>query len=61
MAISLRRAVPRASSMFARLRHATSNTTIAIPRSNGAIFDIPPSPEGLVLVEKREIGVVWNV
>jgi hypothetical protein len=47
--------------MFARLRHATSKTTMAMPRSMGASFEIPPSPDGLVLVEKREIGVVWNV
>ena len=37
IAISLRRAVPRASSMLARLRHATKSTTTAIPSSNGAI------------------------
>ena len=33
-------AVPRASSMFARFRHATSSTTAAIAISNGAIAAI---------------------
>jgi hypothetical protein len=37
IAISFRRAVPRASSMFARLRQATRSTTTAIPSNNGAM------------------------
>ncbi len=61
IAISLRRAVPRASNMLARLRHATTNTTMAMPRSSGAILSNPPSPCGLVLVEERETGVAMKV
>ena len=61
IAISLRRAVPRASSMLARLRHATSNTTTAIPISNGAMTFIPLSAVGLLLIELRDTGAVVNV
>ena len=61
IAISLRRAVARASSMLARLRHATSNTTTAIPSSNGAMTSIPLSAPGLLLTELRDTGAVMNV
>jgi hypothetical protein len=47
--------------MLARFRQATSRTTTAIPSSIGAIFAMLPSPDGAVLTEKREIGVVVNV
>ena len=54
MAISFRRAAPRASNMFARLRQATSRTTLAIPKSSGASLLILLPLVGLVLSEKRE-------
>jgi hypothetical protein len=61
MAISLRRAVPRASSMFARFRQATSNTTAAIPINIGAIASNELSSGGLSLIENRETGRAMNV
>ncbi len=61
IAISLRRAAPRASIMFARLRHATSSTTTAIPSSNGAIEFSPLSVSGFVLTVLRDTGAAMNV
>ena len=52
-AISLRRAVPRASSMFARLRHEMSSTSPAIPISRAETAPVPVSVLGLVLTESR--------
>ena len=37
IAISLRRAVPRASSMFARFKQATSRTTAAMPEQHRCV------------------------
>ena len=34
---------------------------MAIPSNNGAILAMFPSPEGAVLTENREIGVVVKV
>ena len=60
-AISFRRAVPRASNILARLRHATNRTMAAIPISNGAIAATSLSSGGSSLIEKRETGRVVNV
>ena len=59
-AISFRRAVARASSMFARFRHATNKTTTAIPSSKGAMALSPVSADGLLLTEFRGTGPVRN-
>ena len=53
-AISFARAVPRASSMFARLRLAMSRTAPAMARSNVPTNVIGPSSSGVVLMLKRE-------
>ena len=61
MAISFRRAALRASSILARLRQATSNTTPDIPKSRGASRVILLPLVGLVLREKRESLSIVNV
>src|SRR5207245_6228236 len=61
IAISFRRAVPRASNMFARLRQATRRTTTAIPSNNGAIDFTPLAAAGFVLTAIRDTGAVMNV
>ena len=61
IAISLRRAVPRARSMFARFKQATSRTTPAIPANIAPIFGTGSFSEGAVLVPKRLSGAVMRV
>ena len=61
MAISFRRAVPRANSMFAKFRHATNNTTMAMPSKSGTICVASLSFAGPVSTDVRETGVVTNV
>ena len=53
-AISFEREVPRASSMFARFKHAISKTAPAIAMSNVAISVIGPSSSGCVLRLNRD-------
>ena len=53
-AISLARAVPRASSMFARFKLAMSNTAAAMPMRRAPINVTGPSSSGPVLRLKRE-------
>jgi hypothetical protein len=53
-AISFDREVARASSMFARFKHAMSNTAPAIAISNVAINVIGPSSSGCVLRLNRD-------
>ena len=60
-AISLRRAVPRASNMLARFKHATNKTTAAIPIKSGAIAATSLSSGGSSLMEKRDNGAVVKV
>ena len=57
IAISLRRADPRASSMFAMLRHAISSTTPDSPIRNAAAPAGPASDDGDVLVPSRGSGL----
>ena len=61
MAISLRRLVPRASSMFARFKQATRRTTPAMPASSPPIVATGPASSGSVLVAKRKSGAVMKV
>ena len=56
IAISLRRAAPRASSMFAMFRHAMSSTTPESAIRNAAAPAGPASDEGDVLVPSRGRG-----
>ena len=55
-AISLFRAVPRASSMFARFKLAMSNTAPAIAMSSVPMSVTGPSSSGEVLILKRDGG-----
>ncbi len=54
IAISLARAVPRASSMFARFKLAMSRTAAAIDIMSTPIKPIGPSSDGVVLRLKRD-------
>ena len=61
IAISFRRDVPRASSMFARFKQATSKTTPAMPVRSAPMATIGPVSPGLVLVSNARSGAVMNV
>ncbi len=64
MAISLRRAAPRASIMFATFRDAMSKTTAAMHSNRIAGTAKPVSEAGLVEITSRERGrtnSVWSL
>ena len=61
IAISLRRAVPRASSMFARFKQATSRTTAAMAASKAPIVGTGSFSTGSVLVANLLSGAVMSV
>ena len=58
IANSFWRALPRASSMFARLNDATSSTSPDMENSIIASVPMPSSVCGLVLTDMRESGAI---